>query len=372
MDQRMMWIRINGFLNTFLKAHSNKQPLPVLSDQDAALKQALDSIFLLCMWHIIKKLPKKLSVEFLKSTDFKKWFNKLFWNIYIKRPIFERNWELLMKEFNLKDERWLKDVFENKEAWVPAYFNNFPRCGLMNTTSRFESINSFFNRLSRMIEQHATKEYTSKVFLKIKTRFVKEENFEVIHKNQKHKVKATYKVELKYDEKEVSCTYGHFNRFGMLCRHAFRVLIDKNFNEIPKQYILMQWIKDTILTKRMNNIFFNVETALDILRDDKKKLACSVEKTQIFMNEVKSNSSSENLITNSDVLEKLYNVTIPKEVEIFVLEVEHNKGSRKKRFIGEVEKSVMKAQTKSRKCLVYGKREPHSSRTCPSRFNAKN
>nr|KAJ0191355.1 hypothetical protein LSAT_V11C800423000 [Lactuca sativa] len=57
----------------------------------------------------------------------------------------KRNWEILMKEFNLEDERWFKDIFENKEAWVPTYFNDFPRRGLMKTKSRFESINSFFN-----------------------------------------------------------------------------------------------------------------------------------------------------------------------------------------------------------------------------------
>nr|KAJ0190838.1 hypothetical protein LSAT_V11C800409210 [Lactuca sativa] len=196
-------------------------------------------------------------------------------------------------------------------------------------------------------------------------------------------------VELKYDEKEVSYTCGHFNRFGMLYRHAFRVLMEKKFNEILEQYILRRWTKDVIssnyqlsrdcfdkedeeVTKLVNEVFFNVETALDIVRDDKQKLACLDENTQLLLNEVKSNSSSEKSITNSDVLEKLYNVTIQEEAEIFVLDVQHNKGSRKKRLIGEVKKSVMKAQTKTRKCSVCGKREPHDSHTCLSRFNVEN
>nr|KAJ0200629.1 hypothetical protein LSAT_V11C600327250 [Lactuca sativa] len=365
----------------FLKDYSNKQPLLVLTDQDAAIKQAIDSLF----------------VEFLKNTDFKKMFNKLVWDIYIEHYIFERSWQLLMKEFNLEDERWFKDIFENKEAWIPAYFNDFPRCWLMKTTSRSESINSFFNnpkfyfsisllittrplknndihsvnliiKLSEQIvlgEQHAPKVYTSKVFFGVQKEIYKGgwfcdvidlgegdgwEIFKVIHKNQKHE------VELKYDEKEVSCTCGHFNRFCMLCRHAFRVLMDTIFNEIPYQYILRRWTKDVIslnyqlsrdrfyeedeeVTKLVNELFFNVETTLDIVRNDKQKLACLVENTQLFLNEVKCNSSSEKPITNSDVLEKLYDVNIPKEVEIFV---------PYKRLIGEVEKSVMKAQTKSR------------------------
>nr|KAJ0193500.1 hypothetical protein LSAT_V11C800444080 [Lactuca sativa] len=158
-------------------------------------------------------------------------------------------------------------------------------------------------------------------------------------------------------------------------QYAFRVLMDKIFNEIPEQYILRRWTKDVIslnyqllrdhfdeedeeVTKLVNEVFFNVETALDIMRGDKQKLACLAEKTQFLFNEVKSNSSSKKPITNSDVLEKLYNVTIPEEVKIFVLDVQHNKGSQKKKLIGKVEKEDMKAQMKTRKCSICSKREP--------------
>nr|KAJ0194825.1 hypothetical protein LSAT_V11C700355940 [Lactuca sativa] len=54
-----MWL-----LEQFLKAHSNKQPLLDLTDQDTALKQAVDSVFYqskhkLCMWHIMKSCQKR-------------------------------------------------------------------------------------------------------------------------------------------------------------------------------------------------------------------------------------------------------------------------------------------------------------------------
>ena len=72
------------------------------------------------------------------------------------------------------------------------------------------------------------------------------------------------------------------------------------------------------------------------------------------MNGVKSNSSNEVSITNSNVLERLYNVTIPEEVEIFVPYVQHNKGCRKKRLICEFEKSIMKVQRRleNAQCVV--------------------
>nr|KAJ0187692.1 hypothetical protein LSAT_V11C900494770 [Lactuca sativa] len=64
---------------------------------------------------------------------------------------------------------------------------------------------------------------------------------------------------------------------------------------------------------------------------------------------------SMNAYYKLDVVERLYKVTIPEEVEIFVPHVPHYKGCRKKRLIGEVEKSIMKVPKKTRKCSVCGK-----------------
>jgi len=51
-------------LNAFLKAH-NKQPVLILTDQDASMKQAIPAVFdksihRLCMWHIVRKIPIKV------------------------------------------------------------------------------------------------------------------------------------------------------------------------------------------------------------------------------------------------------------------------------------------------------------------------
>ena len=51
-------------LECFLKAHG-KQPVLVLTDQDPAIKQAVEAVFpesrhRLCMWHIMKKLQAKV------------------------------------------------------------------------------------------------------------------------------------------------------------------------------------------------------------------------------------------------------------------------------------------------------------------------
>ncbi|XP_052621852.1 protein FAR-RED ELONGATED HYPOCOTYL 3-like [Lactuca sativa] len=81
-------------------------------------------------------------------TNFRKRFSKLVWDINMKPDVFEVKWGLLMKEFNLEDTRWFKDMFTIRDSWIRGYFSDIPMCGLMKTTSRSESMNSFFNTYS--------------------------------------------------------------------------------------------------------------------------------------------------------------------------------------------------------------------------------
>ncbi|XP_052626055.1 protein FAR1-RELATED SEQUENCE 5-like [Lactuca sativa] len=139
-------------LEAFLKAHV-KHPQLVLIDQDPAILQAVEAIFptsnhRLCMWHIMKKLPAKVSADFLKNTDFRKRFTKLVWNVYIEPEVFESRWKLLIRKFKLQDKRWFKDMYRDRKLWIPAYFKDMPLHGLMKTTSRSENVNSFFNKYS--------------------------------------------------------------------------------------------------------------------------------------------------------------------------------------------------------------------------------
>nr|KAJ0186012.1 hypothetical protein LSAT_V11C900470980 [Lactuca sativa] len=96
-------------LEAFLSSHK-KKPTMILLDMDAALSSSIAKVFQgcthrLCMWHIMSKMPSK-------------------------------------------DNKWLADMFNKREKWIPLYFRDIPLCGLMKTTSRSESSNSFFNVFS--------------------------------------------------------------------------------------------------------------------------------------------------------------------------------------------------------------------------------
>jgi len=194
----------------------------------------------------------QLGVNFIKTTSFKDRFEDLVWDMDIKPDVLEYKWNLLMGEFTFSEKttKWFKDMYDIRGSWIPAFFNDFPRCGLMKTTSRSESMNSFFNSYSqdgnflisfmmnydnaiqkmrysqkeldhktkgaqyimkspREIEKHAANMYTSKMFFEVQeemfkgawfcevTEFNQGEGWELYainHLNKKHEVKAKYKV----------------------------------------------------------------------------------------------------------------------------------------------------------------------------------
>ncbi|XP_076957212.1 protein FAR1-RELATED SEQUENCE 5-like [Bidens hawaiensis] len=127
----------------------------VLTDQDAAMKQAVSSVLTesthrLCMWHVTNKIPVKLKGEIQVNEEIRCRVNKLVWNVFIKPETFESRWHDLIDEFNLGENKWLKDMFAIRETWVSAYFRELPMCCLMKTTSRCESSSSQFKVYSSL------------------------------------------------------------------------------------------------------------------------------------------------------------------------------------------------------------------------------
>nr|GEZ07345.1 protein FAR1-related sequence 5-like [Tanacetum cinerariifolium] len=99
----------------------------------------------LCMWHIMQKIPAKIVSRNYDDTDFKDKFGKIVWNMFIGLEEFEDRWNKLMEEFNLLNHKWLSKMYRLRSSWVPAFFVDSPLCGLMRTTYRSESENSFFS-----------------------------------------------------------------------------------------------------------------------------------------------------------------------------------------------------------------------------------
>ncbi|KAI3667658.1 hypothetical protein L6452_42727 [Arctium lappa] len=136
-------------LKAFMKAHG-QQPRFVITDQCATMKQAIPIAFpnskhRLCMWHITKKLPSKISAYLAHSTAFQSDFKKLVWDVHLEPVVFEEKWNDMIEEYGLRGDDWFEEMYRIRESWIPAYYKDCHMSGLMKTTSRSESINAFFN-----------------------------------------------------------------------------------------------------------------------------------------------------------------------------------------------------------------------------------
>ncbi|XP_021985613.1 protein FAR1-RELATED SEQUENCE 5-like [Helianthus annuus] len=90
-------------LNSFLKSFG-RQPKVVVTNQDPAMKQAIEEVFptsrhQLCMWHIMKKVADKVGHELCNNDEFKRKMCDIVWTDSIEPEEFERQWELVMIEF---------------------------------------------------------------------------------------------------------------------------------------------------------------------------------------------------------------------------------------------------------------------------------
>ncbi|GJV73332.1 FAR1-related sequence 5-like protein, partial [Tanacetum coccineum] len=128
-----------------------REPKVFLTDQDPAMKVAIETIFEIarhrfCMWHITEKLTAKVGTS-ISRYGFKKKISRIIWTDRLDPEEFDDKWISIVNEFHLEDNKWLSDMFILREKWIPAYFRDMPLSRLMRTTSRSESENHMFGRL---------------------------------------------------------------------------------------------------------------------------------------------------------------------------------------------------------------------------------
>ncbi|XP_052623761.1 protein FAR1-RELATED SEQUENCE 5-like [Lactuca sativa] len=307
-------------LKAFLRAHERKAPKIVLTDQDVAIKQAVESVLpnsrhRLCMWHIMKKLQAKVTDDLFKNKDFKKRFNKLVWNMHIKPDEFEKKWDLIINEFDLKDKRWFNDMFELRDKWIPVYFSDTRMSGLMKTTLRSESMNSFFNTYSQSgnLLLHFMMNYDTTIQKQRNTQQ------ELDHQTKK----AVYK----------------FISPRSIEKHAAKV-----------------YTRDIEINRSVNQAYYNFEACLEYVTKNKEKMDLFIKKTERMLKEYENDPTNELQKNWTDVEEvgKLMGITIPKDIDINVPNVQSNKGCGKESRIQSAAEIAYKNSNKqTRRCAQF-------------------
>ena len=100
----------------------------------------------------VLSLWSQVCISFLSKIGPKRATNKVFMSklksvIYSDQSTpteFEEGWSAVMSEYKLQDNNWLAAMFRRRRTWIPAYYSDIEMAGLLQTTSRSESSNSFF------------------------------------------------------------------------------------------------------------------------------------------------------------------------------------------------------------------------------------
>ncbi|KAL9672143.1 hypothetical protein QQ045_028391 [Rhodiola kirilowii] len=292
-------------LNCFLKC-MGRAPNIVLTDQDPSLREVVpkvmpDTHHRFCIWHIMRKLSSNVSFFGSINSEFRSKMKAIVYDYHIDTEDFEVKWVHLMAEYDMSGNKWLLKMYRLRVFWIPAYFRDIQLGGLLRTTSRSESQNSFFGsflnkdmtlvafflnfnsalesqrqtqckcdnensskkllkRTPLSIEVDTLKNYTRKVSQDVQSE-IAASCFDVsIIKLLEHEEVVTYEIQdSRYNGTifQVShhqsspnfvCTCHLFERIGILCRHVFAAFKSAGIVKIPAKYVLNRWTKTAIET----------------------------------------------------------------------------------------------------------------------------
>ncbi|XP_022026155.1 protein FAR1-RELATED SEQUENCE 5-like [Helianthus annuus] len=280
-------------------------PPVIVTDQDPAMKKAIADVWpesrhRLCMWHIMDKLTTKVGAALCSNTDFRKRLSAVVWTDSLLPEAFEAEWAAIIHDFGLTDHEWLTYIYGLRESWIPAYYREEEMSGLMRTSSRSESENHFFGKISNpkctlveflshfdttieaqrlehrkndhdtrytnpgewsvfVLEKQAAQIYTRTLFLDVQL-----EIQHAIHrctsvrldhvgdfikffiKDLDQPCSSLFEVMIREEDVTVKCICNRFEQFGLLCSHIFCMLRILDIREFPKQYILRRWTRESV------------------------------------------------------------------------------------------------------------------------------
>ncbi|XP_024964557.1 protein FAR1-RELATED SEQUENCE 5-like, partial [Cynara cardunculus var. scolymus] len=396
-------------LKAFLKCHA-KQPVFVITDQCSAMKQAIPKVFTeskhrLCMWHIMKKVPSKVSVALNHDTTFNKVINKLVWNIHIGPTEFERRWNKMVDKYNLAGDTWFTEMYEIRHSWIPTYYKNMPMSGLMKTTSRSESSNLYINiyesywfdlvqflnnydvaiekqRYRQSIHESVTRTTNPKFLTPLR---IERHASSIYSRNVFFDIqKEIKKVGCNYSTNTVECDCNLFTRNGYLCRHAFKVLINDEVERIPEKYVLRRWKRELVPVqiqsarvrygevnvekeKSISELYSKMDDIISIARNDQSILDRLGRNLEEFMVDIEKEVPYEDPSQQKlDAIRDHLGVSIPDEMDILPPSGIRNKGcGTGKRLVSVSEKMQTNCKKAKQKCATCGQRSGHDSRNCP-------
>ncbi|GMH11495.1 hypothetical protein Nepgr_013336 [Nepenthes gracilis] len=233
---------------------------------------------------------------------------------------FDKRWWKLLEKFKLRDDEWLRLLYEDRVLWVPVFMKGVSLAGL-STASRGDSLNSSFDKyidvetsLREFIEQykllledryeeeakaefdawHETPElkspspfekqmslvYTREILQNFQAEVLgaaachlkkeKEDGTSVTYAVKDFEIDQDFMVEWNEPKSDICCSCRLFEYRGYLCRHAIVVLQMSGVFSIPHKYILQRWTNAALsrhgISEKLDDLPVKVRRYNDLCR----------------------------------------------------------------------------------------------------------
>ncbi|XP_057248976.1 uncharacterized protein LOC130590517 [Beta vulgaris subsp. vulgaris] len=180
------------------------------------------------------------------------------------------------------------------------------------------------------------------------------------------------------EEVSAACfTCGH-------ARHVLWVYKAKHLNKLPDKYILTRWTKEAHKSHihefdenfpkdcgkvemkqiKLGELWNEIYTTIGLVEERDEDIDALIENLRGFKKSIKSGEDNTSM-TKDQVIQELIGCSAPNEVTIKVPEKANNKG--RKRLKSVKEKTIEKQQKPLRRCRLCNKMVNHDARNCPYR-----
>ncbi|XP_057745380.1 protein FAR1-RELATED SEQUENCE 5-like [Arachis stenosperma] len=268
-------------------------PKCIITDQCRSLYRAIkntlpDTRHRWCIWHIMNKLPSKLG-GYRRYRALYGDLNDIVWNSRTEES-FEDDWADFIDEYNLHNNTWLSDLYDDRRIWVPIYFKGEFWAGMWST-QRSESMHAFYGGYlhSKTSLVQFVHEYDNVLGVKeqreleddaadsrganCRVSAVDEQGPVVCVKVEEEKLLndtilcVPYDVHFDRSTHELRCECNLFESSGVLCCHCLEVFHSYKVYKVPSCYILPRW------SKKIKRKHTYVKSSHDVSRSDESHVA---------------------------------------------------------------------------------------------------
>ncbi|KAL6585438.1 hypothetical protein OROMI_002082 [Orobanche minor] len=231
-------------LRSFKKAMGNKIPDVVLTDQDAAMVEAISKEWhgarhRLCSWHLFRN-----AAQHVKSPNFVSDFGRV-----LKKRCsveeFELEWSGIIEKHDLADNQWASNVYEKRKYWA-AFIK---KQGDDESTKP-----SVTKGALEQLEMHAASICTKKMFQVVRDQIKAEQGMVVdtyTRYSDHHHEFNFYRygkpegkhfiVQIKFDDSNFKCDCGMLDFLGVPCCHIISAFKCIGVTSFPPSSIHARW-----------------------------------------------------------------------------------------------------------------------------------